>query len=63
MTKISVYMITYNNIRTVEKALKSLSWADEIIVVDSVSSDGTAELAEKYATVFKSQPFLGFQKQ
>ncbi len=56
-------MITYNNIRTVETALKSLAWADEIIVVDSISNDGTVEVAQKYATVFKSQKFLGHQKQ
>ncbi|MGL4855060.1 MAG: glycosyltransferase family 2 protein [Lentisphaeria bacterium] len=63
MSKISAYMITFNNEKTVEEALKSLHWADEIIVVDSFSSDNTVRIAQKYATVFKQHEFLGFQKQ
>lgn len=63
MTKISAYMITFNNERTVENALKSLHWADEIIVIDSFSNDKTPEIAQKYTTEFSQQKFLGFQKQ
>ncbi len=63
MVKISAYVITYNNERTVEKALQSLDWADEIVVVDSFSSDKTPEIAKKYADKFQQQTFLGFQKQ
>ena len=41
---LSVYMITYNNGPTVEKALKSVAgWASEVVVVDSESTDGTIE--------------------
>lgn len=61
--KISAYVITFNNERTVEKTLKSLSWADELIVIDSFSSDRTPEIAQKYATDFSQQKFLGHQKQ
>ncbi|MEA2012261.1 MAG: glycosyltransferase family 2 protein [Verrucomicrobiota bacterium] len=63
MIPISAYMITYNNERTVENALKSLSWADEIVVVDSFSSDKTPEIAKKYADNFSQQKFLGHQRQ
>jgi glycosyltransferase involved in cell wall biosynthesis len=47
--KLSVYMITYNNGATIEKALKSVAgWADEVIVVDSHSTDGALEIIPRY---------------
>jgi glycosyltransferase involved in cell wall biosynthesis len=46
---LSVYMITLNNAATIEKALASVhGWVDEIIVVDSDSTDGTPEIVKKY---------------
>jgi glycosyltransferase involved in cell wall biosynthesis len=46
---LSVYMITYNNGRTIERALKSVAgWAAEVVVVDSHSTDGSIETFEKY---------------
>jgi glycosyltransferase involved in cell wall biosynthesis len=42
-------MITLNNGRTIEKALQSVAgWAEEVIVVDSHSTDGAPEIIEKY---------------
>jgi hypothetical protein len=38
---LSVYMITYNNGPTIEKALASVTgWASDVVVVDSESTDG-----------------------
>jgi glycosyltransferase involved in cell wall biosynthesis len=46
---LSVYMITYNNGPTIEKALASLaSWAPEVVVVDSESTDGSREIIGRY---------------
>ncbi len=46
---LSVYMITLNNGHTIEKALQSVAgWAEEVIVVDSHSTDGAPEIIEKY---------------
>jgi glycosyltransferase involved in cell wall biosynthesis len=46
---LSVYMITFNNGRTIERALESVAgWADEIIVIDSHSTDGALEVIPKY---------------
>lgn len=42
-TKISALVITYNELGYIEKCLKSVEFADEIIVVDSYSTDGTYE--------------------
>ena len=46
---LSVYMITYNNGPTIEKALASLAgWAPEVVVVDSESIDGARETIGRY---------------
>ncbi len=45
---VSVYILTYNNRRTIEQCLKSLDWAEELIVVDSFSTDGTYEICQQY---------------
>jgi glycosyltransferase involved in cell wall biosynthesis len=47
---LSVFIITKNNIATVERALKSaLDLKDELVAVDSHSTDGTTEILKKYA--------------
>ncbi|MEP4946774.1 MAG: glycosyltransferase, partial [Flavobacteriaceae bacterium] len=45
--KISALIITYNEIGYIEKCIDSISFADEIIVVDSYSNDGTFEYLQK----------------
>ena len=46
---LSVYMITFNNGVTIERALKSVAgWAGEVVVVDSHSSDGDQEIIQRY---------------
>lgn len=62
--KISVCMITFNNARTVEQALASVkAWADEIVVVDSFSTDATPEIARRYTDNFEQRPWPGFRDQ
>jgi glycosyltransferase involved in cell wall biosynthesis len=46
--RISATVITLNEERHVAAALESLAWADEIVVVDSGSSDRTVEIARRY---------------
>jgi glycosyltransferase involved in cell wall biosynthesis len=41
-------LITCNNIDTIERALESVKWTDEIIVLDCGSTDGTIELARRF---------------
>jgi len=61
---ISVCMITFNNARTVGKALQSVaSWASEIIVVDSLSTDDTPGIVKKYTKNFEQRPWPGHSHQ
>ncbi len=60
---VSAYMLTFNNARTVEKALQSLSWVDEIVVVDSFSTDATLDLVRKYTTNVQQRKWPGFRDQ
>ncbi len=45
MPKVSVTIITRNEASNIADALASVAWADEIVVVDSHSADGTADIA------------------
>lgn len=56
MSKLSVLIHTKNVADTLEKTLKSIKFADEIVVVDMESSDETLDIAKKYkARVFKHE--------
>ena len=44
--KISVYIIAFNEADKIRDCINSVLWADEIIVADSNSTDGTTEIAE-----------------
>ena len=45
--KVSAIIPTYNEEDHIEDAIKSVNWADEVIVVDSFSNDKTIEIAKK----------------
>lgn len=62
---ISVIIITKNEASNIRDCLNSVSWADEIIVVDSGSNDGTQEICRGYANcklVETDWPGFGPQK-
>ncbi|MGQ9644105.1 MAG: glycosyltransferase family 2 protein, partial [Ignavibacterium sp.] len=48
MNKISVIIITKNEVRNIGDCLESVKWADEIIVVDSGSEDETISIAKRF---------------
>lgn len=50
-SKITAIIPTYNEAPNIRGAIESVSWADEIIVVDSFSSDGTLEIAREFQGV------------
>lgn len=59
----TVVIITLNAAQQLEACLQSAAFADEIVVVDSGSSDATAEIALKYGARVIVQPWLGFGRQ
>jgi len=64
MAKISACIISFNEEKKIEDCLKSLvDIADEIIVVDSNSSDSTIEIAQRYTDKVITQDFLGYIEQ
>lgn len=50
-TKISALLITYNEIDHIEAVIENISFADEIIVVDSFSTDGTLDKLAEFKNV------------
>lgn len=60
MSRISVYIIAYNEAEKIEAAVSSVLWADEIIVIDSHSTDDTVLLAESLGARIVQVDFQGF---
>ncbi|GAB4398449.1 MAG: glycosyltransferase family 2 protein [Rhodoferax sp.] len=60
MAKISVYIIAFNEVEKLAATVRSVQWADEIIVVDSHSTDGTSELAQSLGARVVQVDFKGF---
>ncbi len=58
--KVSVYILTFNEADKIADAIQSVLWADEIIVADSFSTDGTASIAEKLGATVVNIPFQTF---
>ncbi|MFA5166898.1 MAG: glycosyltransferase family 2 protein [Candidatus Omnitrophota bacterium] len=60
---LSAIVLTRNEERNIEDCLESLSWADELLVVDSGSTDLTVPLAEKCGARVVTHPFTDFATQ
>lgn len=62
-SKLTVIIPTFNEEAYLEDALFSVSFADEIIVIDSFSKDKTPEIAKQYTTKFLQRKFDNFSNQ
>lgn len=54
--KISVVITAWNAAGTIERTLRSVSWADEIILINCTSADNTADIAGKYTPHVITRP-------
>jgi glycosyltransferase involved in cell wall biosynthesis len=61
MSKVSVYVIAYNDELNMRACLESVAgWADELIVVDSHSTDATEKISREYTDKVFQHEFHGF---
>ncbi len=64
MIKLSIVIITFNEERNIARCLESIKEvADEVLVVDSLSTDRTKEICINYGVRFIEQKFLGYVEQ
>ena len=56
-------VITWNEERNIERCLQGLAFADEIVVVDSLSTDRTVEIARRFTDKIVPREFSGFSEQ
>jgi len=61
--EISVIIITGNEQKNIKDCLESVKWTNEIIVVDSESTDNTIEIAEIYTKKVFINPWSGYSDQ
>src|SRR5947207_1659103 len=60
---LSVVIITFNVERELPGCLASVGFADEILVIDSGSTDATVEVAKRHGARVMAQPWLGYGPQ
>jgi len=63
LEKLSAVLITRNVAGVLATCLESLSFADEIVIVDSASTDGTLEVAARHGARVVQKEWLGFGRQ
>jgi glycosyltransferase involved in cell wall biosynthesis len=60
--QLSVYILAYNEEAKIADTIKSVTWADEIVVIDSFSTDRTVEISEQLGAKVVQVKFEGFGK-
>ena len=60
---LSVAIISHNEEANLARTLASIAWADEIVVVDSGSTDRTPGIAREFGVRFFEEPWRGFAAQ
>lgn len=61
--KISAALITFNEAKNIERTLNQLTWCDEIVIVDSFSTDKTIEICKKFDVKIIQKEFNGYGEQ
>lgn len=63
MPRVSVTIITRNEAANLARALESVAWADDVVVVDCGSTDETAAIARRYTERFFVRDWEGYSAQ
>jgi glycosyltransferase involved in cell wall biosynthesis len=61
--QLSVTIITYNEEKNIRDCLESVAWTEEIIVVDSFSTDRTLEICQEYTDKIYRKTWEGYARQ
>jgi glycosyltransferase involved in cell wall biosynthesis len=60
---VSAIIVCFNEEDRIEDCLESVSWCDEIVVVDSFSTDRTPEICRRYTDHFVQRAWKGYRDQ
>ena len=60
---LSVVVTTFNSADTLDTCLESVKWAEDIVVLDSGSTDATATIARRHGARVHEQAFAGYSAQ
>ena len=63
MNTLSVVVITYNEERKLHRCLTPVNWAEELVVIDSYSTDHTVEIAKSFTKNVYQREWSGFADQ
>ena len=63
MVPLTVVILTFNSSKHLEEAIKSASFANEVLILDSGSTDNTLDIAQKAGCRIENQKWLGFGHQ
>ena len=62
-TPLSVIILTKNEQAFIRRFILSVAWADEVLVVDSLSTDDTQQIARSLGATCRELPWLGYASQ
>ena len=60
---VSAIIVCFNEEDRIQDCLESVSWCDEIVVVDAFSTDRTPEICRRYTDRFIQHPWTGYREQ
>ena len=61
--EVSAIVVCFNEEQRIEACLESLRWCDEIVIVDSFSTDRTPEICRRYTDRFVQRQWTGYRNQ
>ncbi|MBS1565342.1 MAG: glycosyltransferase family 2 protein [Bacteroidetes bacterium] len=61
--KVSAVIITYNEEQNIRRTLSQLYWCDEVVIVDSYSTDSTLAICQEFGCEIYSKKFEGYGEQ